>query len=157
MRHSATRALLERDDVIIVASVSCIYGIGSVETYTAMSFTVSLGEKIEQRQLVADLVALQYKRIQSDFARGTFRVRGDVIELWPAHLEDRGWRIGLFGDEIEAISVRPAHRQDPQHLKFVKVYANSHYVTPRPTLQQAVKGIKDELKWRVEELTRMGG
>ncbi|WP_232631968.1 excinuclease ABC subunit UvrB [Methylobacterium sp. Leaf118] len=157
MRHSATRALLERDDVIIVASVSCIYGIGSVETYTAMSFTVSLGEKIEQRQLIADLVALQYKRIQSDFARGTFRVRGDVIELWPAHLDDRGWRIGLFGDEIESIvEFDPLTGKKINELKFVKVYANSHYVTPRPTLQQAIKGIKTELKQRVEELTRMG-
>ncbi|MEE7457266.1 excinuclease ABC subunit B [Methylorubrum populi] len=157
MRHSATRALLERDDVIIVASVSCIYGIGSVETYTAMSFTVSLGERIEQRQLIADLVALQYKRIQSDFARGTFRVRGDVIELWPAHLEDRGWRIGLFGDEIESIvEFDPLTGKKLNELKFVKVYANSHYVTPRPTLQQAIKGIKTELKLRVEELTRMG-
>ena len=157
MRHSATRALLERDDVIIVASVSCIYGIGSVETYTAMSFTVSLGEKIEQRQLIADLVALQYKRIQSDFARGTFRVRGDVIELWPAHLEDRGWRIGLFGDEVESIvEFDPLTGKKINELKFVKVYANSHYVTPRPTLQQAIKGIKTELKGRVEELTRMG-
>ena len=157
MRHSATRALLERDDVIIVASVSCIYGIGSVETYTAMSFTVSLGEKIEQRQLIADLVALQYKRIQSDFARGTFRVRGDVIELWPAHLEDRGWRIGLFGDEVESIvEFDPLTGKKINELKFVKVYANSHYVTPRPTLQQAIKGIKTELKLRVEELTRMG-
>ncbi len=157
MRHSATRALLERDDVIIVASVSCIYGIGSVETYTAMSFTVQLGERIEQRQLIADLVALQYKRIQSDFARGTFRVRGDVIELWPAHLEDRGWRIGLFGDEIEGIvEFDPLTGKKLNDLKFVKIYANSHYVTPRPTLQQAVKSIKTELKWRVEELTRMG-
>ncbi|MGY6285374.1 excinuclease ABC subunit UvrB [Methylorubrum extorquens] len=157
MRHSATRALLERDDVIIVASVSCIYGIGSVETYTAMSFTVSLGERIEQRQLIADLVALQYKRIQSDFARGTFRVRGDVIELWPAHLEDRGWRIGLFGDEIESIvEFDPLTGKKLNELKFVKIYANSHYVTPRPTLQQAIKGIKTELKLRVEELTRMG-
>ena len=157
MRHSATRALLERDDVIIVASVSCIYGIGSVETYTAMSFTVSLGERIEQRQLIADLVALQYKRIQSDFARGTFRVRGDVIELWPAHLEDRGWRIGLFGDEVESIvEFDPLTGKKLNELKFVKVYANSHYVTPRPTLQQAIKGIKTELKLRVEELTRMG-
>ncbi|AMB47273.1 excinuclease ABC subunit UvrB [Methylobacterium sp. AMS5] len=157
MRHSATRALLERDDVIIVASVSCIYGIGSVETYTAMSFTVSLGERIEQRQLIADLVALQYKRIQSDFARGTFRVRGDVIELWPAHLEDRGWRIGLFGDEIESIvEFDPLTGKKLNELKFIKVYANSHYVTPRPTLQQAIKGIKTELKQRVEELTRMG-
>ncbi|MCJ2096049.1 excinuclease ABC subunit UvrB [Methylobacterium sp. J-072] len=157
MRHSATRALLERDDVIIVASVSCIYGIGSVETYTAMSFTVSLGEKIEQRQLVADLVALQYKRIQSDFARGTFRVRGDSIELWPAHLEDRGWRIGMFGDEIESIvEFDPLTGKKIAELKFVKVYANSHYVTPRPTLQQAIKGIKNELNGRIEELTKMG-
>jgi excinuclease ABC subunit B len=157
MRHSATRALLERDDVIIVASVSCIYGIGSVETYTAMSFSVAVGDRIEQRQLIADLVALQYKRIQNDFARGTFRVRGDVIELWPAHLEDRAWRIGLFGDEVEAIvEFDPLTGKKVSDLKFVKVYANSHYVTPRPTLQQAVKGIKDELKWRVQELTRMG-
>ncbi|MCJ2143500.1 excinuclease ABC subunit UvrB [Methylobacterium sp. E-066] len=157
MRHSATRALLERDDVIIVASVSCIYGIGSVETYTAMSFTVSLGEKIEQRQLVADLVALQYKRIQADFARGTFRVRGDSIELWPAHLEDRGWRIGMFGDEIESIvEFDPLTGKKIAELKFVKVYANSHYVTPRPTLQQAIKGIKNELNGRIEELTKMG-
>ncbi|HEY8384113.1 MAG TPA: excinuclease ABC subunit UvrB [Microvirga sp.] len=157
MRHAATRALLERDDVIIVASVSCIYGIGSVETYTAMTFSVKVGEKIEQRQLIADLVALQYKRIQNDFARGTFRVRGDVIELFPAHLEDRAWRIGLFGDEIESIvEFDPLTGKKQNDLKFVKVYANSHYVTPRPTLQQAVKGIKEELKARVNELSRMG-
>ena len=116
-----------------------------------------MGEKIEQRQLIADLVALQYKRIQNDFARGTFRVRGDVIELFPAHLEDRAWRIGLFGDEIESIvEFDPLTGKRVNDLQFVKIYANSHYVTPRPTLQQAVKGIKDELKWRVEELTRMG-
>ena len=157
MRHAATRALLERDDVIIVASVSCIYGIGSVETYTAMTFSVKVGERIEQRQLIADLVALQYKRIQSDFARGTFRVRGDVIELFPAHLEDRAWRIGLFGDEIESIvEFDPLTGKKTNDLQFVKVYANSHYVTPRPTLQQAVKGIKEELRGRVHELTRMG-
>jgi excinuclease ABC subunit B len=157
MRHSATRALLERDDVIIVASVSCIYGIGSVETYTAMSFSLKIGERIEQRQLIADLVTLQYKRIQNDFQRGTFRVRGDVIELFPAHLEDRAWRIGLFGDEIESIvEFDPLTGKKANDLQFVKVYANSHYVTPRPTLQQAVKGIKDELKGRVIELTRMG-
>src|SRR3954464_10123045 len=157
MRHSATRALLERDDVIIFASVSCIYGIGSVETYTAMTFSVKVGERIEQRQLIADLVALQYKRIQSDFARGTFRVRGDVIELFPAHLEDRAWRIGLFGDEVESIvEFDPLTGQKVSDLKFIKVYANSHYVTPRPTLQQATKGIKEELRWRVAELTRMG-
>ncbi|HJW79246.1 MAG TPA: excinuclease ABC subunit UvrB, partial [Beijerinckiaceae bacterium] len=157
MRHAATRALLERDDVIIVASVSCIYSIGSVETYTAMSFSVSVGERLEQRQLIADLVALQYKRIQSDFARGTFRVRGDSIELWPAHLEDRGWRVGLFGDEVESIvEFDPLTGQKVSDLKFIKVYANSHYVTPRPTLQQAIKGIKEELRWRLQELTRMG-
>ncbi|MFN3689045.1 excinuclease ABC subunit UvrB [Salinarimonas sp.] len=157
MRHSATRALLERDDVIIVASVSCIYGIGSVETYTAMSFSLKVGERIEQRQLIADLIALQYKRIQSDFTRGTFRVRGDVIELFPAHLEDRGWRIGLFGDEIESIvEFDPLTGTKVSELEFVKIYANSHYVTPRPTLQQAIKSIKEELKQRLDELSRMG-
>jgi excinuclease ABC subunit B len=157
MRHSATRALLERDDVIIVASVSCIYGIGSVETYTAMSFGLAVGERIEQRQLIADLVALQYKRTSMDFSRGTFRVRGDVIELFPAHFEDRAWRISLFGDEIESlVEFDPLTGQKTSELKYIKVYANSHYVTPKPTLQQAVKGIKEELKWRVQELTRMG-
>ncbi len=157
MRHSATRSLLERDDVIIVASVSCIYGIGSVETYTAMSFPVKVGEIIEQRQLIADLVALQYKRLQGDFQRGSFRVRGDVIELFPAHLEDRAWRIGLFGDEVETIQeFDPLTGQKTADLSFVKVYANSHYVTPRPTLQQAVQGIKSELKQRLAELNRMG-
>ena len=157
MRHSATRSLLERDDVIIVASVSCIYGIGSVETYTAMTFGLEVGEKIDQRRLLADLVALQYKRTDMAFARGTFRVRGDTIELFPAHLEDRAWRIGLFGDEIEAITefdLLTGHKQ--AELKAVRIYANSHYVTPRPTLAQATKSIKAELKWRLEELTRAG-
>jgi excinuclease ABC subunit B len=153
MRHSATRSLLERDDVIIVASVSCIYGIGSVETYTAMTFGMSVGERVEQKQLIADLVALQYKRISNDFARGTFRVRGDTIELFPAHYEDRAWRINLFGDEIESIAeFDPLTGQKIQDLQFVKVYANSHYVTPRPTLNQAIKGIKDELKTRLQQL-----
>ncbi|WP_089177376.1 excinuclease ABC subunit UvrB [Bosea sp. AS-1] len=157
MRHAATRSLLERDDVIIVASVSCIYGIGSVETYTAMTFSVKLGERIEQRQLIADLVALQYKRTLGDFARGTFRVRGDVIELFPAHYEDRAWRIGLFGDEVESISeFDPLTGQKTGELEFIKVYGNSHYTTPRPTLTQAVKSIKEELKARLDELNRMG-
>jgi excinuclease ABC subunit B len=157
MRHSATRSLLERDDVVIVASVSCIYGIGSVETYTAMTFGLKVGEKIEQRQLIADLVALQYKRTLGDFTRGTFRVRGDTIDLFPAHYEDRAWRIQLFGDEVESIQeFDPLTGQKVSDLSFVKVYANSHYVTPRPTLQQAVKGIKEELKFRLEELYRMG-
>ncbi|MCS0501507.1 excinuclease ABC subunit UvrB [Ancylobacter mangrovi] len=157
MRHSATRALLERDDVIIVASVSCIYGIGSVETYASMTFKVEIGEHIDQRQLLADLVALQYKRTQGDFGRGTFRVRGDVIEIFPAHYEDRAWRVSLFGDEVESIQeFDPLTGQKSQDLKFIKLYANSHYVTPRPTLIQAIQGIKAELKHRLEELNAMG-
>ena len=157
MRHAATRALLERDDVIIVASVSCIYGIGSVETYTAMTFTVKLGEKIDQRQLIADLVALQYKRSAGDFSRGVFRVRGDTIELFPAHYEDRAWRIGFFGDSIETIAeFDPLTGKKTQDLEFIKVYANSHYVTPRPTLLQSIKGIKIELKQRLAELNAAG-
>ncbi|GLK67403.1 excinuclease ABC subunit UvrB [Hansschlegelia plantiphila] len=157
MRHSATRSLLERDDVIIVASVSCIYGIGSVETYTSMTFVLKVGETVSQRQLMADLVALQYKRADVNFVRGTFRVRGDTIEVFPAHYEDRAWRVGLFGDEIETIQeFDPLTGQKIQDLSAVKVYANSHYVTPRPTLNQAMKGIKDELKARLAELTKMG-
>ncbi|HEX3496484.1 MAG TPA: excinuclease ABC subunit UvrB, partial [Methylocella sp.] len=147
----------ERDDVIIVASVSCIYGIGSVETYTAMTFTAKLGEIIDQRQLVADLVALQYKRLAGDFSRGTFRVRGDTIELFPAHYEDRAWRIGFFGDSIETIAeFDPLTGKKTQDLEFIKVYANSHYVTPRPTLLQSIKGIKVELKQRLAELNAAG-
>ncbi len=157
MRHSATRALLERDDVIIVASVSCIYGIGSVETYTAMTFALKKGERIDQRQLIADLVALQYKRTSADFARGTFRVRGDVIDIFPAHYEDRAWRVNLFGDTVENIEEfdpLTGHKQD--ELEFIKVYANSHYVTPRPTLVQAIKAIKGELKLRLDQLNQQG-
>jgi excinuclease ABC subunit B len=157
MRHSATRALLERDDVVIVASVSCIYGIGSVETYSAMTFALKQGERIDQRRLIADLVALQYKRTSGDFSRGTFRVRGDVVEIFPAHYEDRAWRVSLFGDEIEMIAeFDPLTGQKTDELKFVKIYANSHYVTPRPTLLQAIAGIKLELRQRLDELTRMG-
>jgi excinuclease ABC subunit B len=158
MRHSATRALLERDDVIIVASVSCIYGIGSVETYTAMTFSLKLGDKVDQRQLVKDLVALQYKRVQAgDFSRGLFRVRGDTIEVFPAHYEDRAWRIGLFGDEIESIvEFDPLTGVKTQDLEFVKVYANSHYVTPRPTLLQSIEGMKLELKERLDQLHHQG-
>ncbi|WP_411196019.1 DEAD/DEAH box helicase family protein, partial [Rhizobium sp.] len=138
MRHSATRSLLERDDCIIVASVSCIYGIGSVETYTAMTFQMSVGDRLDQRQLLADLVAQQYKRRDMDFTRGSFRVRGDTIELFPAHLEDAAWRISMFGDEIDAITeFDPLTGQKVGDLKSVKIYANSHYVTPRPTLNGA--------------------
>jgi excinuclease ABC subunit B len=156
MRHSATRALLERDDVVIVASVSCIYGIGSVETYTAMTFSLKRGDRINQRQLIADLVALQYKRTP-DFARGSFRVRGDTIDIFPAHYEDRAWRVSLFGDEIESIDeFDPLTGHKTDELAFVKVYANSHYVTPRPTLIQAMAGIKAELKWRLAQLNDAG-
>jgi excinuclease ABC subunit B len=156
MRHSATRALLERDDVIIVASVSCIYGIGSVETYTAMTFTLKEGERINQRQLIADLVALQYKRTP-DFSRGTFRVRGDTIDIFPAHYEDRAWRVNMFGDEVESIvEFDPLTGHNTDELAFVKVYANSHYVTPRPTLLQAISGIKHELRIRLDELHHGG-
>ncbi|WP_352758412.1 excinuclease ABC subunit UvrB [Mesorhizobium sp. M0847] len=157
MRHSATRSLLERDDVIIVASVSCIYGIGSVETYTAMTFQMQIGDRLDQRPLLADLVAQQYKRQDINFVRGSFRVRGDTIEIFPAHLEDRAWRISMFGDEIEAITeFDPLTGQKTGELKSVKIYANSHYVTPRPTLNQAIKSIKEELKHRLVELERAG-
>lgn len=157
MRHSATRALLERDDVVIVASVSCIYGIGSVETYTAMTFEMKIGDTLDQRALLADLVAQQYKRNDQAFTRGTFRVRGDTIEIFPAHLEDSAWRISLWGDEIEAITeFDPLTGQKTGDLKSVKIYANSHYVTPRPTLNQAIKSIKEELKFRLDELNAMG-
>src|SRR4249919_353163 len=157
MRHSATRALLERDDVIIVASVSCIYGIGSVETYSAMTFALKQRERVDQRQLIADLVALQYKRSAGDFYRGSFRVRGDVIEIFPAHYEDRAWRVSLFGDEIESIhEFDPLTGQKTDELEFVKIYANSHYVTPRPTLIQAIAGIKQELRGRLGDLNAAG-
>ena len=157
MRHAATRSLLERDDVIIVASVSCIYGIGSVETYTAMTFTVRNNEKIDQRQLISDLVALQYKRSAGDFSRGVFRVRGDTVELFPAHYEDRAWRVSFFGDEVEGIvEFDPLTGKKTQDLDFIKIYANSHYVTPRPTLLQSIKGIKGELRQRLDELYRSG-
>jgi len=157
MRHAATRALIERDDVIIVASVSCIYGIGSVETYTAMTFSLQRGDKVEQRQLMADLVALHYRRNDANFVRGTFRVRGDTIELWPAHLDDRAWRISLFGDTVESLTeFDPLTGAKTDEFGMVKIYANSHYVTPKPTLKQAVRGIKDELKARLEELHNAG-
>nr|WP_237351579.1 excinuclease ABC subunit UvrB [Rhizobium sp. ACO-34A] len=157
MRHAATRAILERDDCIIVASVSCIYGIGSVETYTAMTFQMQVGDRIDQRQLLADLVAQQYKRQEINFVRGSFRVRGDTIEIFPAHLEDAAWRISMFGDEIETITeFDPLTGKKTGDMKSVKIYANSHYVTPRPTLNGAIKAIKDELKQRLAELEKAG-
>ncbi len=157
MRHAATRAVLERDDVIIVASVSCIYGIGSVETYTAMTFEIKKGDKLNQRQLLTDLVAQHYRRQNINFIRGSFRVRGDIIEIFPAHLEDRAWRISLFGDEVETITeFDPLTGQKTGDLQSIKIYANSHYVTPRPTLNQAMKSIKMELVQRLAELNAAG-
>ena len=157
MRHSATRALLERDDVIVVASVSCIYGIGDVETYSAMTFQLKLGERIAQRQLLSDLVALQYKRNDQAFTRGAFRVRGDTVEVFPSHLDDRAWRLSLFGDEIESITeFDPLTGQKTAELEHIKIYANSHYVTPKPTLDQAVKRIRHELTIRLDEFHAAG-
>ncbi|MBR0654050.1 excinuclease ABC subunit UvrB [Plastoroseomonas arctica] len=157
MRHSATQALLERNDVIIVASVSCIYGIGSVETYGRMVVKLERGGRIERDLLVKGLVEQQYRRNDTAFARGTFRIRGEVVDVWPSHLEDRGWRVSLFGDEIEAIrEFDPLTGEITGELERVSIYANSHYVTPRPTLQQAIKDIKVELKARLEELHAAG-
>ncbi|WP_406604208.1 excinuclease ABC subunit UvrB [Bartonella gliris] len=157
MRHAATRAILERDDVIIVASVSCIYGIGSVETYTAMTFQMQIGDRLNQRKLLADLVSQHYYRQEINFIRGSFRVRGDTIEIFPAHLEDRAWRISLFGDEVETITeFDPLTGQKTGDLQSIKIYANSHYVTPRPTLNQAIKSIKMELIQRLDELNAAG-
>ena len=157
MRHAATRALLERDDVIIVASVSCIYGIGSVETYSKMTLDLKVGSALDRNALLKRFVDLQYRRNDNFFGRGTFRVRGDSVELWPAHLEDRAWRFGLFGDELEEIvEFDPLTGQRTDALKKTRVYANSHYVTPRPTLQQAMKGIKVELAERLDILRQNG-
>jgi excinuclease ABC subunit B len=153
MRHAATRALLERNDVIIVASVSCIYGIGAVETYAQMVIRLAKGDKIDQRQVLKRLVELQYRRNDASFQRGAFRVRGDVVEIYPSHYEDAAWRLSLFGDEIEAIAeIDPLTGERTAELGEIVVYPNSHYVTPRPTLQQAVPRIKAELKERLAEL-----
>ncbi|MDE0849799.1 excinuclease ABC subunit UvrB [Yoonia sp.] len=157
MRHSATRSLLERDDVIIVASVSCIYGIGSVETYGAMTQDIYVGETYDQRGIIADLVAQQYKRNDQGFQRGCFRVRGDSLEVWPAHLDDRAWRLSFFGEELESITeFDPLTGQKTQTFEKVRIYANSHYVTPKPTMQQAVIGIKKELRMRLDQLVADG-
>ena len=157
MRHAATRALFERRDVVIVASVSCIYGIGSPETYATMTVEVKAGQEIRRADLLKKLVELQYKRNDGNFHRGTFRVRGDTIDVFPAHYEDRAWRLTLFGDEVETI-----HEFDPltgdktDSLEAMKVYANSHYVTPRPTLQQAAKQIKEDLKIQLDLFNQQG-
>ncbi|SMX26908.1 UvrABC system protein B [Pelagimonas phthalicica] len=157
MRHAATRALLERDDVIIVASVSCIYGIGSVETYGAMTQDLHVGNEYDQRKVIADLVAQQYKRNDQAFQRGTFRVRGDSLEIWPAHLEDRGWKLSFFGEELENITeFDPLTGEKTGTFDRIRVYANSHYVTPKPTMQQAIISIKKELRQRLDQLVGEG-
>ena len=153
MRHSATRALLERKDVIIVASVSCIYGIGSVETYSKMTVTLKEGQEFPRQKLLRQFTELQYTRNDMSFVRGTFRVRGDIIEIFPAHLETVAWRITLFGDEIENLfEVDALTGQKLSKLNSIKIYANSHYVTPRPTLNDAIKSIKEELKHHLDFL-----
>jgi len=157
MRHAATRALLEQDDVIIVASVSCIYGIGAVETYAQMVMDLAVGGTVDRGTLLKQLVELQYKRNDMSFVRGTFRARGDSIEIFPAHYEDRAWRLSLFGDEIESITeFDPLTGEKTDTLAKIRVYPSSHYVIPRPTSQQAIKGIRVELKQRLEELVGLG-
>ena len=157
MRHSATRALLERNDVIIVASVSCIYGIGSVETYSQMVVELTAGAAVDVRGLLRRLVELQYRRNDSDLHRGAFRVRGDVVELFPSHYEDRAWRLSFFGDELEGIwEIDPLTGERTGTLETVTIYPNSHYVTPRPTLLQAMPAIKKEMKARVDDFTDAG-
>jgi excinuclease ABC subunit B len=157
MRHSATRAILERRDTVIVASVSCIYGIGSVETYSEMAFTLELRERINRHQLLAKLVELQYRRNDANFVRGTFRARGDGIEIFPAHYEDRAWRLSLFGDELESIhEFDPLTGEKTAALEEITIYPNSHYVTPKPTLLQAIEQIKVDLKLRLEEFHAQG-
>ena len=157
MRHAATRSILERDDVIIIASVSCIYGIGSVETYTAMTFELKPGDTADPRAVMRQLVDLQYTRNDAAFGRGTFRVRGDSLEVFPAHYDDRAWRLSFFGDELEKVTeFDPLTGHTITDLKSVKFYANSHYVTPKPTLNQAIQSIKAELKTRLAWMESQG-
>ena len=147
MRHSATRSLLERDDVLIVASVSCIYGLGSVEAYSKMTLTLQKNYDYNREQIIKSLVALQYKRNDQNFVRGTFRARGEYLEIFPSHLEDRAWRLSLFGDKLEQIEeFDPLTGDSVRELSLVKVYANSHYITPKPTIEQAIINIKRELE-----------
>jgi excinuclease ABC subunit B len=157
MRHAATRSILERRDTIIVASVSCIYGIGSLESYSKMTITLKQGATLPRADLVKQLVALQYKRNDADFHRGTFRVRGDVVEIFPAHYEDRAWRVSLFGDDIEFIhEFDPLTGEKTANILYEVVYPSSHHVTPRPALSQAMKGIKAELQERLAEFNAQG-
>ena len=157
MRHGATQSLLERKDVIIVASVSCIYGIGSVETYSNMIVKLEIGGRIERDALLKALVELQYRRNDAAFQRGTFRVRGETVDIWPSHLEDRAWRISLFGDEVDGLrEFDPLTGEIAGEMERVAIYANSHYVTARPTLIQAIKEIKVELRETLDRLHAEG-
>jgi excinuclease ABC subunit B len=157
MRHAATRAILERNDCIIVASVSCIYGIGAVETYLEMTQRIAVGDEVDRNDIMKRLVELQYTRNDAAFSRGTFRVRGDVLEIFPAHAEDRAWRVSMFGDEIEELAeFDPLTGHKFATMDMVTVYANSHHVTPRPTLVQAITGIKQELKDRLAQFREEG-
>jgi excinuclease ABC subunit B len=157
MRHAATRAILERRDVVVVASVSCIYGIGTVENYSQMTAEITVGDKVNRNKLLQRFVELQYRRSDMNFIRGAFRVRGDTIEIFPAHYEDRAWRISLFGDEVEALyEIDPLTGEKTTGLKSIKIYANSHYVTPRPTLLQAIEQIRRDLRLRLDELHGAG-
>ena len=155
MRHSATQSLLERKDVVIVASVSCIYGIGSVETYRSMTIRLEKNQKIGRNEIIQKLITLQYNRNDTDFHRGTFRVRGDLIEVFPSHYEDRAWKLSLFGDDLESISeFDPLTGKKTAELETIKIYANSHYVTPRPTLDTAIKQIRNDLEVRIPEFKK---
>ncbi len=147
MRHSATRSLLERDDVLIVASVSCIYGLGSVEAYSKMTLTLQKNYDYNREQVIKSLISLQYKRNDQNFHRGTFRARGEYLEIFPSHLEDRAWRLSLFGDKLEKIEeFDPLTGDQVRELSLIKVYANSHYITPKPTVEQAIINIRKELE-----------
>ena len=155
MRHSATRSLLERKDTIIVASVSCIYGIGSVQSYQSMTFKIEKGLEQDRDLIKKKLVELQFKRNDQNFLRGTFRNKGDIIEIFPSHLEDRSWRISFFGDFVEDITeFDPLTGKVFSSLKSVTIFANSHYVTPKPSLEKAIKSIKHELTDRIDFFQR---
>ena len=152
MRHSATRSLLERDDVLIVASVSCIYGLGSVEAYSKMTLTLQKNYEYNREQIIKYLVGLQYKRNDQNFYRGTFRARGEYLEIFPSHLEDRAWRLSLFGNKLEKIEeIDPLTGDLVRDLSLVKVYANSHYITPKPTIEQAIINIRKELEITIKK------
>ena len=154
-RHSATRSLVEREDVIIVASVSCIYGIGAVDSYSKMTLEIEKGQNLNLMEFLRELVDLQYKRNNIDFRRGMFRVTGDRVDIFPAHLEDIAWRVSFFGDEVEEIKeFDPLTGEFLQDFEKVKIFANSHYITPKPRLESAIKEIKKDLKSRLEEFIR---